>query len=259
MTPATQVDLSGQTALVTGGSRGIGRAIAVALGQAGARVGINYVRNRAAAEATAQEIIARGGPEPLVIKANVGEEEQVARLFAELGEKFGGLDILVSNAATGVLKPAKEIPGKYLAWTLKMSAEALLLLVQRALPLMQGRRGRIIAVSSLGATRAIPYYMAMGAAKAALESIVRHLALELGPSGIRINIVSPGVVDTEALRHFPNREQMLTYCEKTTPLGRLVTPEDVARVVLLLVSELAEMIHGQRIVVDGGYSIVAWP
>ena len=150
MTASTQVDLGGQTALVTGGSRGIGRAIALALGQAGARVGINYIRNRAAAEATAREITTRGGPEPLIIKANVGEEAQVVRLFAELQEKFSGLDILVSNAASGVLKPGKEILGKYLAWTMKINAEALLLLVQHALPLMQERSGRIIAVSSLG-------------------------------------------------------------------------------------------------------------
>jgi enoyl-[acyl-carrier protein] reductase III len=158
-----------------------------------------------------------------------------------------------------VLKPATEITAKYFDWTLAGNARAFLGLVQRALPLMEGRGGSVVAVSSLGAVRALPHYTAVGASKAALESLVRHLALELGPRGIRLNAVSPGVVETEALKHFPNREQMLEFSRKNTPAGRLVTPEDVAGVVLWLVSERAAMVHGQTIVVDGGYSIVGWP
>ena len=258
MPSQVRVDLSGRTALVTGGSRGIGRAIALELGRAGARVAINYLRNRAAAEEAAAAF-RQAGPEPLLVKANVAEDEQLDRLFTQLKESFGGLDILVSNAASGVLKPATEISAKHFDFTMSINARALLGLVQRALPLMAGRSGRVIAVSSLGAQRAIPYYAAVGASKGALESLVRHLALELGPRGVRINLVSPGVVDTDALKHFPNREEMLEFSRRHTPAGRLTTPEDVARVVLWLASDHAEMIQGQTIVVDGGYSIVAWP
>jgi enoyl-[acyl-carrier protein] reductase III len=256
---SVRIDLSNRYALVTGGSRGIGRAIAVEVGRCGARVAINYLRNRRAAEETAAAIRAAGGPEPLIVKANVADDEHLERLFAELKEKFGTLDILVSNAASGVLKPAREISAKHFEWTMAINAQALLGLAQRAWPLMEGRCGRVVAVSSLGAARAIPYYTAVGASKGALESLVRHLALELGPRGVRINTVSPGVVATDALKHFPNREAMLETNRRTTPVGRLATPEDVARVVAWLVSDAAEMIHGQTIVVDGGYSIVAWP
>lgn len=258
-----KIDFTGQAALVTGGSRGIGRAIAVRLAGAGARVAINFLRNRKAAEETARTIAEAGG-EALILRANVAEEEHVERMVAEIREKFGRLDILVSNAASGVLKPASEITARHFEWTVQINAQAFLLLVQKALPLLEAHASasapaRVLAVSSLGAIRAIPFYAAVGASKGALESLVRHLALELGPRHIRVNIVSPGVVDTDALRHFPNREAMLEFSARHTPAGRLVSPEDVADVVLLLSSPLAAMIHGQTIVVDGGYSIVAWP
>jgi len=259
MTGSVRIDLSSRYSLVTGGSRGIGRAIAVELGRCGARVAINYLRNRSAAEDTAVAIRAAGGPEPLIVKANVAEDDHQERLFAEIKSAFGALDILVSNAASGVLKPATEISARHFDWTMAINARALLGLTQRALPLMEGRKGRVVAVSSLGAARAIPYYTAVGASKGALESLVRHLALELGPRGLRINVVSPGVVDTDALQHFPNRVEMLESNRRATPAGRLATPDDVARVVAWLASDAAEMIHGQAIVVDGGYSIVAWP
>jgi enoyl-[acyl-carrier protein] reductase III len=140
---------------------------------------------------------------------------------------------------------------------MEINAGTLLPLVQRAVPMMPASGGKIIAVSSLGATRAIPNYTAVGASKAALESLVRHLALELAPRGINVNAVSAGIVDTEALKHFPNREEMIRQTTERTPAGRLTEPEDVADAVLFLVGPLARMIHGQTIVVDGGYSILA--
>jgi len=258
MSGTARVDLSGQTALVTGGSRGIGRAIAVELARAGARVALNFLRNRSAADETAAAVRAVG-PEPLLVRANVGEDEHLDRLFGEIKQAFGRLDLLVSNAAAGVLKPAADITSKHFDWTMSINARALLGLVQRAAPLMSGRNGRVVAVSSLGAVRALPYYTAVGASKAALESVVRHLALEYGRQGLRVNAVSPGVVETDALKHFPNREALVEFSRTHTPAGRLVTPEDVARVVLWLAGDHAEMIHGQTIVVDGGYSIVGWP
>ncbi len=258
MSARTQVDLKNRFALVTGGSRGIGRAIAQKLASAGARVAINFLRNRTAAERVAEEI-GKVGPEPLLLRANVAEEEHRQRMFDELKKEFGALDILVSNAASGVLKPSAEISPKHFAWTFAINAQAFLHLVQQAAPLMEGRQGRIFAVSSLGAVRAIPYYAAVGASKGALESLVRHLAVELAPRGITVNVISPGVVDTDALRHFPNREGMVRWAAERTPAGHLVSPEDVADVVLLLSSELSRMIVGQTIIVDGGYSVIAWP
>jgi enoyl-[acyl-carrier protein] reductase III len=140
-----------------------------------------------------------------------------------------------------------------------INARALLAITQGLLaePAALGRGSRIIAISSLGAGRAIPQYTVVGASKAALESLARHLALDLGPAGINVNLISPGIVETKALDYFPNREQLLDVAGRRTPLGRLATPADVAAVVLFLCSDAASMIHGQTIHVDGGYSIVA--
>ncbi|MCP4547724.1 MAG: enoyl-[acyl-carrier-protein] reductase FabL [bacterium] len=250
------VDLSGKTALVTGGSRGIGRAICLQLAEAGANVAINYWRNRKAAEEVAEGIRAHGC-QAAVYKANVANEGQLHDMFESLKGDFGKLDILVSNAASGVLKPAIELTRKHWQWTLDINAATLLHLVQHALPLMGDDGGKVVAISSIGSVRAIPNYSAVGASKAALESLVRHLAVELAPQGINVNIVSAGVVDTDALKHFPNRDDLLGNSRIKTPAGRLTSPEDVADVTLFMVSPQAKMIHGQTVVVDGGYSIVA--
>jgi enoyl-[acyl-carrier protein] reductase III len=250
-----RIDLTGQVALVTGGSRGIGRAIARALARAGASVAINYVRHREQADAVAEEIRAMGS-RALTLRANVAEDEQIRAMMDRIGEAFGKLDILVCNAASGVLRPALEITRRHWRWTMEINAGSILPLVQGAVPLMPGG-GHVVAVSSHGAVRAIPNYTAVGASKAALEAVVRHLAAELAPRGIHANAVSAGVVETDALRHFPNREEILARTRERTPAGRLTTPEDVANVVLFLVSPLASMVHGQTIVVDGGYAILA--
>lgn len=251
---SVSINLTGRKALVTGGSRGIGRAIAVRLAQAGCDVAINYLRNRAHAEETAQAVEACGR-RALMHKVNVAEEARLPEMFGAIRETFGRLDILVSNAASGVIKPAMELTTRHWHWTMDINARALLQLVQQALPLMSDD-GRVIAVSSLGAVRAIPNYAAVGASKAALESLVRHLAVELAPRGIRVNAISAGVVDTDALKHFSNREQLLTESARRTPAGRLTEPQDVADAALFLVSPLAGMMVGQTIVVDGGYSIM---
>lgn len=250
------IDLSGKYALVTGGSRGIGRGIATRLAEAGAQVAINYLRNRAAAEDVVKAIESKG-VKGLALKANVGEHEQIERMFGELKEEFPRLDILISNAASGVLKSAMDLTLKHWRWTMDINAGSLLSLTHQALPMMGDRGGKIIAVSSLGAVRALPHYTVVGASKAALESLVRHLASELGPFGINVNAVSSGVVETEALKYFPDREEMVLATLSRTPSKRLIIPEDVANVVLFLCSPLASMIQGQTITVDGGYSIVA--
>src|ERR1700730_7209850 len=197
--------LAGKIAMVTGASRGIGRAIANKLAAAGCDVAVNYYNSHDEAEAVCAAIRAVGR-HACAIQGNVGNPESVEELFAEFRQHF---DILVSNAATGVLKPVLEMSLKHWRWCLETNALALALLAQRAVPLMPAG-GRIVALSSLGADRAMPGYGFVGASKAALESLVRTLAQELGPRGIRVNAVSAGVVDTDALRFFPNREAMLS-------------------------------------------------
>ncbi len=249
----TKINLKGKVALVTGGSRGIGRAITERLAQAGAAVAVNYVRQATRANEVATRIREAGG-RALTVRANVADAADQEAMFSVLRAEFGRLDILISNAASGVLRPAMELTRRHWQWTMDINAGTLIPLSQQALGLMPNG-GSIVAVSSLGAVRAIPNYTAVGASKAALESIVRHLALELGPRGVRVNAVSAGVVDTDALKHFPNRQEMITAGGRT-PAGRLVEPADVADAVLFLVSPLARMVMGQTLVVDGGYSIM---
>lgn len=246
-------DLHGKVALITGGSRGIGRAIALRLAKNGADVVVNYVRHRRDAQETVSAIEEMGG-NCLAVKANVAQEDDVVRMFEEIRERYAHVDILVSNAASGVLKPAMELTIRHWNWAMDINARALLNLAQHAVPMMR-EDGRIMAVSSLGAVRAVPNYTVVGASKAALESLVRHLAVELGPRGILVNTISAGVVDTDALKKFPNRDEIIGQSLERTPLGRLTTPEDVADLALFLCSDLAKMIHGQTIVVDGGYAI----
>ena len=246
-------ELTGKVALITGGSRGIGRAIAIRLAENGVDVVVNYVRHKKDAEETAAAVH-HFGRRCLLVKANVANEKDVEEMFSTLQSEFGTLDFLVSNAASGVLKPAMELTERHWNWAMDINAKALLTLVQRGLPLMHPG-SRVMAVSSLGAVRAIENYTTVGASKAALESLVRHLAVELGPMGIHINTISAGAVDTDALKHFPNREQILETALARTPLGRLTLPEDVADIALFLCSKLSAMIQGQVITVDGGYAI----
>jgi enoyl-[acyl-carrier protein] reductase III len=251
------MSLGGKTALVTGGSRGIGRSIALRLASEGANIVLNYFRKRSRAEETAAEIRTRGAQVHMV-KANVGAAEDLDRLFNEAQQVFGGVDIFVSNAASGVLKPALEIGDREWAWTMDINAKSLLYGAQRAAASMKQKGwGRIISLTSLGSVRVFPEYSIVGVSKAAIEAITRYLAVELAPYGITVNAVSPGVVETEALNFFPSKDQMLTWGKLRTPAGRLVTPEEVARVVGFLCSEDAAMVCGQIIHVDGGYSIVA--
>jgi enoyl-[acyl-carrier protein] reductase III len=245
--------LIGKVALVTGAARGIGRAIARRLAAAGCDVAINYYNSHDEAELLAADIRALGR-RACVIKASVGIPESVKELFATLGKEFGRIDIVVSNAASGVLKPALEMSLKHWRWCMETNALALNLLAQGAVPMMH-EGGRIIAISSLGAARAMPDYGFIGASKAALESLVRTLAQELGPKGIRVNTVSAGVVDTDALQQFPHRDQILADFARRTPAGPTLTPEDVAGAVYLLCLPEAAMINGHTLVVDGGFAI----
>jgi enoyl-[acyl-carrier protein] reductase III len=242
--------VSRKAVLVTGGSRGIGREIARRFAQDGAaRIAIGYLRNDAAAEQTAEELRVLGA-EPVLVRGNVASS-RVAEQVAALGP----LDALVHCAATGVIRAALETTDKHFDWTLAANARAFLSLARVAAPQMPAGSS-IVGVSSLGAGRVLENYVLVGTSKAALEALVRYLAVELAPRGVRVNAVSGGVIETEALDHFPNREQMLSWSLERTPAGRLVEPGDVADAVAFLCSPEAEMIRGQTIVVDGGFSLV---
>ena len=245
--------LTGKVALVTGATRGIGRAIAWKLARSGADIVVNYYNSHEQAEALCAEIRALGR-RAIAVKASVAVPDSVDELFEELHKAFDRIDIVVSNAASGVLKPAMEMTLKHWRWCLETNALALNLLAQRAVPLMPAG-GVIVALSSLGAARAMPGYGFIGASKAALESLVRTLAQELGPRGIRVNTVSAGVVDTDALSYFPNREQLLANFAQRAPLGPTLTPDDVAGAVYLLCLPEARMITGHTLTVDGGFCI----
>jgi len=245
--------LAGRIALVTGASRGIGRAIALKLASAGCDVALVYHNSHEQAEEVCSAIRALGH-RTLAIQADVSDPESLTEAFAAFRREFDHVDIVVSNAAIGVLRPALELTLKHWRRCMETNALALNLLAQGAVPLMRDG-GRIIGISSLGASRAIPHYAFIGASKAALESVARSLAQELGPRGICVNTVSAGVVDTDALKFFPNREQLLAESALRTPAGSALTPEDVANAVYLLCLPEASMIAGHTLVVDGGYCI----
>ena len=245
------MNFDGASIFVTGGSRGIGKAIALRFAELGAaRVAIGYLRNDSAAEATAEEVRAAGA-EPVLVRGNVSSDRVVREVSA-----LGRLDALVHNAATGVIRPALEVEKKHWDWTLDANAHALLAFAQAAAPEMKPGAS-IVGISSLGAVRVLENYVLVGTSKAALESLIRYLAVELAPRGIRVNAVSAGVVETEALDHFPNKETMLREGRERTPAGRLVEPGDVADAVAWLCSPAAEMVRGHTLVIDGGYSLLA--
>jgi enoyl-[acyl-carrier protein] reductase III len=251
--PSASISLAGKTALVTGASRGIGAAIARKLSQAGCDVVVNYYNSHAEAEALCAEFRALGR-RALAVRASVGIPDSVDEMFAEVSRHFERLDIVVSNAASGVLKPALDMTLKHWRWCMETNALALNLLAQRAVPMMDDG-GRIIAITSLGSLRAMPNYAFIGASKAALEALVRALAQELGPRGIRVNAVSAGVVETDALSYFPNREELVASFKARTPAGPVLTPQDVAGAVYLLCLPEAAMINGHTLFVDGGFAI----
>lgn len=242
-------------ALVTGSGRGIGKAIALHFARSGADVIVNYFRNREPAEETAREI-KKLGRRALIVKADVGDLGQLNHLFDEVEKEFGGLDILIHNAASGYNRPAMEQKPKGWDWTMNINARAFLFAAQRTVPLMEKRGGGfIVSISSAGATRVLPDYVVVGASKAALESLTRYLGVELASKNIIVNAVSPGVVETDALHHFASmgrQEEILRKFVAEVPTGRLVSPEDVAGVVAFLCSPAARMIVGQTIHVDGG-------
>ncbi len=249
-------ELTGKLALITGGGRGIGRAIALELARRGADVLINYVRHPDAATQTASDAVALG-VRAETLRGNVADEAHVERMFAEVAERFGYLDILINNSASGVNRPSTELTPHHWDWTLNVNARGPWLCARAALPLMQTRGGgAVVSISSLGASRVMPDYFLVGVSKAALEAVTRYLAVELAPHNVRVNAVSGGLVETDALKSFAWGRDVIARTIGRTPAGRMVEPDDVARVVAFLCTQDAAMIRGQTVVVDGGFSLL---
>lgn len=250
--------LSNKTALITGSSRGIGRAIALELARLGADVVVHYVRKKKAAEEVVAEV-EKLGCRVLAIKANLAEADQIEVMFDEIQAKVGRCDIFVGNAASGTPRDILDVTDKHWDWTMDVNARAILRCVQRLAPGMtEAGWGRIINITSPGSTRVLPHYGAIGLSKAVVESLTRYLAVDLAPKGVIVNAVSPGLVNTDAVTAFPvDLQAVFDYAQNRTPTGRLATPEDVARIVAFLCSEAAAMIVGQTILVDGGYGLLA--
>ncbi|QRN04808.1 enoyl-[acyl-carrier-protein] reductase FabL [Legionella sp. MW5194] len=243
-----------KVALITGGARGIGKATALKLAQAGCDIAIVYYNSSDEANELVNELIAMGR-KAVALQANVADHQSVKDMFVQFRNHFKQLHFLISNAASGVLKPALTMSTKHWRWCMETNALALNHLVSEGRELMPAG-GRVIALSSLGAERAIPNYAFIGASKAALEALVRSLSLELAEYGITANTVSAGVVDTDALKHFPNREQLLDEYQAHALADRPLTPADVANAVFLLCLPEASMINAHTLFVDAGYSRV---
>jgi enoyl-[acyl-carrier protein] reductase III len=254
------IALPGTSALVTGGARGIGRAVVRALAAAGADVAFSYLRSPREARELGEEVTALGR-RAVVVKADLSEAEDVQALCEVAGRELGRLDVLVAGAAGGGFHALAEATPEQIEYAYRLNVRAPLLLAQAALPLLRRttqRRAKLVTLSSLGGTRALPRYGLVGTTKGALESLTRQLALELGPAGVNVNCVVAGLVDTGALEAHPDREGLLESRRRRSLIGdRNLTPEDVAAAVLFLASPLADAVQGHTLVVDGGIAIQA--
>lgn len=250
---------AGKVALITGSGRGIGKAIALRLAAEGADIVVNFFRNREPAEETAAEIRALGRHAE-VVKANIAEQDELESLFQATQEAYGGLDFLINNAASGFNRSVMEQRVKGWDWTMNINARSVLFSSQLATPMMEARGGGVIVnLSSIGSFRVLPEYVAVGASKAALEAVTRYLAVELAPKGIVVNAVSAGIVETDALQHFPTMkavmQERLDAAANFTPAKRNLNADDVAGVVAFLCTSDAAMMCGQVVLVDGGFTL----
>ncbi len=239
---------------ISGGSRGIGRAITLSQAKKGLTIFLNYLRDDESAENVKKE--AEGlGAKVILLPGNIGEPETITSIFEEVKKHTPRLDYLIHNAALGVFKPVHQLRVKDWDISLDVNAKAFLLLTQAALPLMKTHGGKVLTLSSLGAQHFTPNYGAIGISKAALENLVRYLAVELSPYKIHVNAVSGGLIETDSLKMFPDFEKMKNEFLARTPGKRLGTPEDIAKIISFLLSPGSDWIYGQTIIADGGYSL----
>ena len=252
---AGQRDLEGKVALVTGGGKGVGKVLSRKLAARGAQVIVNYFHSQTEARATIEEITAAGGMAE-ALRASVARKEQVERMFQEIEKRFGRLDILINNAAAGAMVPMADVTDEYFDRALDTNVKGAFWCCREAARIMsKSSGGTIVNISSLGAQHPVANYLVVGTSKAGVETLTRYLAAEYAALGIRVNCASAGMLDTDVIRSFPDYEEMRRGIEQLTPLGRIGTPEDLADVVLFLVSSESRWITGQTIVADGGLSI----
>jgi len=254
---AEMIDLTGRVALITGSSRGIGRACALKLADAGADIIVNYVSSKAPAMEVAEEI-RRKGRTAAVVRADVSERDDVDSMMEFVKLEFGALDILVSNAATGGFRPLVATTDRNFDAAMHINVRPIIYLVQAALSLLERNewRSKVIALSSHGAAIALPMYATIGSSKAALEAVMRHWALELGDRGINFNSIRAGLVETDSTRRIPNADAFFAgRIHKSMTGERFLTDEDVANLVAYLASPLSDLIQGETITIDGGAAI----
>ena len=257
LTPPAHIDpfsMQGKRVLVIGGTRGIGRAIALQLASAGADVVVNFVRDIEAAERLVAAA-SQAGLRLQTIRADVSSDKALERFVTEVEQHFADLSTLVFAAATGVHRPIEELSGRHFDFTFALNVKAFLALVKRFTPKMPPGSS-IIALSSEGAGRAMPQYSLVGASKGALESLCRHLAVELAARGIRVNVLSPGTVRTDAWNALPDADRRLREAAERSPIRRLVTAEEVAFAARFLACDASAGMTGHTLVVDGGARIV---
>jgi enoyl-[acyl-carrier protein] reductase III len=249
-------------AVVTGGSRGIGRAIALRLARDGAHCVVTYRRNEALARETA-EMIEREGTRGVALPLELTDPSAVPDVFDRIGEVFGRLDILVASAAATSFRPLLEQKEHNIRRTFAISVDSFIAAIQAAVPLMRGRAGRIVAISGIDSFQVMQGHGLLGSAKAAVESLVRAFARELGPMGITVNGVNPGFVGTDSSQVYVEQglgcayEAAVAQLTAVTPVRRIGTVDDVADCVAWIVSEGAGFLTGQTIVLDGGLTIVS--
>ena len=248
-----------QVVVITGGSRGIGRASALRVAAEGATVVVNYKRNEEAARTVVAEIERRGG-RALPVRADVAEADDVSKMFETVKAEYGRVDALVANAAATAFKPLVDIRKHHIEKTFAITVDGFLRLVQHAVELMPSG-GRIVAVSGWDSFRVLPGHGLLGAAKAAMESMVRYMAVELAPRGVVVSGICPGPVVTDSFRIYAGdawseyERIWLPY----SPLRRFGTPEEIANAIAFLASPENTWITGQTIVADGGLSLTATP
>lgn len=244
------MELDGKNVLVTAGSRGIGRAISLALGERGANVVVNYVARAEAANEVVEKIGARGG-EAVAVQADLGVSEDVARLFEEAERAFGGLDIVVNNVGINLVAPLAETTEEDFDRTAAVNFKGSFLVLKNAARIVSDG-GRIISISTGNTRVPMPMIGVYSATKAAVEQMTYSLATEVGGRGVTVNAVLPGLTDTEGLR--PEIRANADGIIGMTPLGRMGRPEDIADVVAFLASEQARWVTGQAIGASGGLS-----
>jgi enoyl-[acyl-carrier protein] reductase III len=251
------IDLTGKVALVTGSSRGIGRACALRLAEAGADVVVNFVTSGREADEVAAQIAALGR-NAACVRADVGQEEDVDDMIGFVQREFGRLDILVHNAATGGFRPLAATTQRHFDAAMHTNVLSFVYLLKAAAPLLEAApgRGKAVVLSSHGTHMALPMYGLIGGSKAALTSLARHWALELGDRGVNVNVVEAGLVETDSTKRLPGAAEMFAGRRYKTMMGdRMLEAADVADAVLFLASPLSDLVQGQTLVVDGGAAI----